>query len=246
MSSLTKMKKENLDIPQVKVNDKHGSFSSLASSDRSCSPSASPRHGRKILGFKKMIPWKRKDHETDQEGDEMKEEENGRKQKISMESLAQKPVYAGRKNRSRSVDHLLSNKSHSTNFEISPQSIHSMAVHGDIEARFHSPARSSVTDEDSGDGESGIDNYDVTDVMDNTERLNEERQKLRRKIEKTKERIRNLQCSRDENLGEYLESVKENPDPELSKKAFEKRNFKSNAVIAQLQKKLDKYQKSLK
>ena len=40
--------------------------------------------------------------------------------------------------------------------------------------------------------------------------------------------------------------MKENPDPELSKKAFEKRNFKSNAVVAQLQKKLDKYQKSLK
>ena len=43
-----------------------------------------------------------------------------------------------------------------------------------------------------------------------------------------------------------MESVKGNPDPELSKKAFEKRNFKSNAVIAQLQKKLDKYQKALK
>ena len=52
------------------------------------------------------------------------------------------------------MDHLLSNKSHSTNVEISPQSIHGMAVHGDIEARLHSPARSSVTDEDSGDGES--------------------------------------------------------------------------------------------
>jgi hypothetical protein len=34
----------------VKVNDKHGSFSSLASSDKSYSPAASPRHGRKKLG----------------------------------------------------------------------------------------------------------------------------------------------------------------------------------------------------
>ncbi len=60
----------------------------------------------------------------------------------------------GRKNRSRSVDHLLTDKSLSANVEISPQPIHGMAVHGDIEARLHSPARSSVTDEESGDGES--------------------------------------------------------------------------------------------
>ena len=48
------------------------------------------------------------------------------------------------------------------------------------------------------------------------------------------------------NLEEYLESVKGSPDPELSKKAFEKKNLKSNANIVQLQKKLDKYQKALK
>ena len=40
----------DLAVPQVKVNDKHGSFSSLASSDKSDSPAASPRHGRKMLG----------------------------------------------------------------------------------------------------------------------------------------------------------------------------------------------------
>ena len=49
-----------------------------------------------------------------------------------------------------------------------------------------------------------------------------------------------------EHLEQYLESAKENPETDLSKKAFEKRNFKSNAVIAQHQKKLDKYQKALK
>jgi hypothetical protein len=49
-----------------------------------------------------------------------------------------------------------------------------------------------------------------------------------------------------EHLEEYLESAKVNPETDLSKKAFEKRNFKSNAVIAQHQKKLDKYQKALK
>ena len=55
-----------------------------------------------------------------------------------------------------------------------------------------------------------------------------------------------LSCYVSENLEEYLESSKDSPDPDLTKKAFEKRNFKSNAVIAQLQKKLDKYQKGLK
>ena len=49
-----------------------------------------------------------------------------------------------------------------------------------------------------------------------------------------------------ENLEEYLLSVQGNPDPELSKKVFEKKNLKSNAVLGQMQKKLDKYQKELK
>ena len=49
-----------------------------------------------------------------------------------------------------------------------------------------------------------------------------------------------------ENLEVYLQSVKVNPDPELSKKTFEKKNCKSNANIGQLQKKLDKYQKAQK
>ena len=40
----------DLAIPQVKVNDKHGSFSSLASSDKSYSPAGSPRRGRKMIG----------------------------------------------------------------------------------------------------------------------------------------------------------------------------------------------------
>ena len=143
------------------------------------------------------------------------------------------------------MDHLLTDKSILTNVEISSQSVHAMAVH-DIEARLHSPGRSSVTDEESGDGESGADTYDATDGMDNTERFNEERQKLKRKIEKTKERMRILQSSMDEHVEEYLESAKVNPETDLSKKAFEKRNFKANAVIAQHQKKLDKYQKALK
>jgi hypothetical protein len=48
---------------------------------------------------------------------------------------------------------LLTEKNLSANVEISPQSLHSIALH-DIEARLHSPARSSVTDEESGEGES--------------------------------------------------------------------------------------------
>ena len=59
-----------------------------------------------------------------------------------------------RKNRSRSVDHLLTEKHLGTINDISPQSFHSVAVQGEIEARLQSPARSSVTDEESGDGES--------------------------------------------------------------------------------------------
>ena len=50
------------------------------------------------------------------------------------------------------MDHLLTDKSLTTNFE--SHSIHTMPAHADIEARLHSPARSSVTDEESGDGES--------------------------------------------------------------------------------------------
>ena len=45
----------DLDVPQVKVSDKHGSFSSLASSDKSYSPSTSPRHGRKMLGKSVLV-----------------------------------------------------------------------------------------------------------------------------------------------------------------------------------------------
>ncbi|XP_028406077.1 transmembrane and coiled-coil domain protein 3-like [Dendronephthya gigantea] len=234
--SNSRSKKENLDIPQVKVNDKHGSFSSIASSDRSYSPAGSPRHGRKISGFKKMIPWRRKDQDTDPEGDEGRDDDLVRKKKVSVEVVPKKPPYAGRKNRSRSVDHLLTDKSLATNFEVSPHSLHS-----DIEARLHSPGRSSITDEDIS-GDSGNENYDVPDGMDNTDRF----QKLKRKIEKTKETIRQLQCTMDENITGYLVSFEGNSDPELTKKAFEKRNLKSNAVIGQLQKKLDKYQKALK
>ena len=51
------------------------------------------------------------------------------------------------------MDHLLTDKSVLPNVEISPQSVHAIAVR-DIEARLHSPARSSFTDEESGDGES--------------------------------------------------------------------------------------------
>ena len=52
------------------------------------------------------------------------------------------------------MDQLLADASLTTKLEVSPQSLHSIGVLGDLEARFHSPGRSSVTDEDSGDGES--------------------------------------------------------------------------------------------
>ena len=51
------------------------------------------------------------------------------------------------------MDHILTDTSLAANFETSPHSVHGMVVHGDFE-RLHSPARSSVTDEESGDGES--------------------------------------------------------------------------------------------
>ena len=51
------------------------------------------------------------------------------------------------------MDHILTDTSLAANFETSPRSVHGMVVHGDFE-RLHSPARSSVTDEESGDGES--------------------------------------------------------------------------------------------
>lgn len=40
----------DLDIPQVRVFDKHGSASSVNSSNKSYSPAASPRPGKKVLG----------------------------------------------------------------------------------------------------------------------------------------------------------------------------------------------------
>ena len=61
--------------------------------------------------------------------------------------------FSSRKQRSRSVDHILTDPTFTANFEVSPQTGYRTS-HGENESRRRSPTRSSITDEDSGEFES--------------------------------------------------------------------------------------------
>ena len=67
------------------------------------------------------------------------------------------------------------------------------------------------------------------------------------KINKTKEQIKDEQNSRDENVDEYLRLSSCADRQQLSriKQVFEKKNQKSAQTIAQLQKKLENYQRKV-
>ena len=68
------------------------------------------------------------------------------------------------------------------------------------------------------------------------------------KINKTKEQIKDEQNSRDENVDEYLRLSSCADRQQLSriKQVFEKKNQKSAQSIAQLQKKLENYQRKVR
>ncbi|XP_031571119.1 transmembrane and coiled-coil domains protein 2-like isoform X2 [Actinia tenebrosa] len=110
----------------------------------------------------------------------------------------------------------------------------------------------SATDEenmdlDSLDGIMGSQEKD-TDEVDgqvDSERIAHAIERLKRKIAKTKQQIRQLQEERDESVKEYLESTEGMQNQAKVKINFEKKNQKTNATIAQLQRKLQKYHKAM-
>ncbi|XP_048590068.1 transmembrane and coiled-coil domains protein 1 isoform X2 [Nematostella vectensis] len=109
----------------------------------------------------------------------------------------------------------------------------------------------SITDEETAELDSldGLihdkENLDEVDaqVVD-SEKIAHAIARLKRKIDKTKEQIRQLQEERDESVKEYLESTEVAPKQKV-KTNFERKNQKTNATISQLQRKLQKYHKAL-
>ncbi|XP_046863201.1 transmembrane and coiled-coil domains protein 2-like isoform X2 [Xenia sp. Carnegie-2017] len=162
-----------------------------------------------------------------------------RLKKMSADASGTKTDSAIQRNRSHSFDNILSRNKNSSNGKENLSFPH-VALLGDTDGKLHS-SHLSHTSEESAE-ELAVDHLDVVDGVDNTQRLVEEREKLRQKIAKTQRKIMKLQNTKDENVEVYLESA----NVELTKKAFEKQNLKSNADIAHFQKKLEKYSKNLK
>ncbi|KAJ7389095.1 Transmembrane and coiled-coil domains protein 2 [Desmophyllum pertusum] len=96
---------------------------------------------------------------------------------------------------------------------------------------------------DSLDGTFSSQEKESTDEVDgqiDSEKLRQRVEHLNHKIKKTKDQIRQLQDERDEYVKEYLEE-----GSQKSKAVFEKKNQKTNSLVAQLQKKLEKYHNTL-
>ncbi|XP_042214801.1 transmembrane and coiled-coil domains protein 1-like isoform X1 [Homarus americanus] len=97
---------------------------------------------------------------------------------------------------------------------------------------------------------SGGDIGSVDDVDDHTphiQRTREALEHIQAKIQKTKDLIKEEQKARDENVNEYLKLAANADRQQMAriKTVFEKKNQKSAALIQQLQKKLENYQKRL-
>ncbi|KAK3737999.1 hypothetical protein QZH41_009638 [Actinostola sp. cb2023] len=99
------------------------------------------------------------------------------------------------------------------------------------------------------DGIIGPDDKDNFDEVDSQvadcEKIAHAIERLKRKIIKTKEQIRQLQDERDESVKEYLECTERTQNQAKVKTNFEKKNQKTNNTIAQLQRKLQKYHKAM-
>ncbi|XP_068735076.1 transmembrane and coiled-coil domain protein 3-like isoform X1 [Montipora capricornis] len=100
-------------------------------------------------------------------------------------------------------------------------------------------------DVDSLDGTLSSHEKGSTDEVDgqiiDSEKQRQRVEYLNYKIKKTKDQIRQLQEERDEYVKEYLESTEGSHKSDKSKALFEKKNQKTNSLVAQLQKKLEKY-----
>lgn len=83
---------------------------------------------------------------------------------------------------------------------------------------------------------------DEVDAQIDSEKQRQRVEHLNYKIKRTKDQIRQLQDERDEYVKEYLESTE---GSQKSKSVFEKKNQKTNSLVAQLQKKLEKYHNTL-
>ncbi|XP_068248742.1 transmembrane and coiled-coil domains protein 1 isoform X3 [Palaemon carinicauda] len=96
-----------------------------------------------------------------------------------------------------------------------------------------------------GDNGAGI---DEDDHAQHVQRTREVLDHIQAKIQKTKDLIKEEQKARDENVNEYLKLAANADRQQLAriKAVFEKKNQKSAALIQQLQKKLENYQKRLR
>lgn len=96
-----------------------------------------------------------------------------------------------------------------------------------------------------GDNGAGI---DEDDHAQHVQRTREVVDHIQAKIQKTKDLIKEEQKARDENVNEYLKLAANADRQQLAriKAVFEKKNQKSAALIQQLQKKLENYQKRLR
>ncbi|XP_045124120.1 transmembrane and coiled-coil domains protein 1-like isoform X4 [Portunus trituberculatus] len=99
---------------------------------------------------------------------------------------------------------------------------------------------------DGGGGGAGLD--DSEDQLPHLQRTREAVEHIQSKIQKTKDLIKEEQKARDENVNEYLKLAANADRQQMTriKAVFEKKNQKSAALILQLQKKLENYQKRLR
>ncbi|PFX16322.1 Transmembrane and coiled-coil domains protein 1 [Stylophora pistillata] len=121
----------------------------------------------------------------------------------------------------------------------------------EIQTRGRSGTALSLNEDDSGevdslDGTFSSQDKDYEEVdgqIIDSEKRKQQVEHLNFKIRITKEQIRQLQEERDEYVKEYLESTE--GGSQKSKAVFEKKNQKNNTLVAQLQKKLEKYHNTL-
>lgn len=258
-----------MQLPKQSPRSLNGSATSLSSLDAntgSHSPS-SPRNS-KSFGIHRLFGRSKENHGTHSGKEDSETEDSGLKLKLNVPTARHKqfskvlaeiramPSSLGRR-RSKtlecpSVDSRNSGDSDSGGRPRGATSAvnSSSGPVSEFSTRGRSGTGLSLNEDDSGE----VDSLDGTfssqekesDEVDgqivDSEKIRQRAEHLNYKIKKTKDQIRQLQDERDEYVKEYLKSTE---GSQKSKAVFEKKNQKTNALIAQLQKKLEKYHNTL-
>ncbi|XP_078384307.1 transmembrane and coiled-coil domain protein 3-like isoform X2 [Oculina patagonica] len=260
-------------LPKHSPRSLNGSATSLSSLDAntgSHSPS-SPRNSKSFGGIGRLFGRSKENHGTHSGKEDSENEDSGLRLKLNVPTARHKqfakvlaelkeramPSSLGRhRSKTQESPSVESRNSGDSDSGGRPRGATSAvsstsSAASDLLPRGRSATALSINDDDSAevdslDGTFSSQEKESTDEVDgqiiDSEKRRQRVEHLNHKMKKTKDQIRQLQEERDEYVKEYLKSTE---GSQKSKAVFEKKNQKTNSLIAQLQKKLEKYHNTL-